>query len=66
MFKVLRNEMNDSRRVYGLDILRAVAALLIVYLHGNIILEKFSPTLACIPIIDGVDLFFALSGFLIG
>lgn len=66
MFKTLRTQMNEPGRIYGLDILRAVAALLIVYLHGNTILEKFSPTLACIPIVDGVDLFFALSGFLIG
>lgn len=66
MFRILRKEINDPDRIFGLDALRAVAACLIVYLHGNFMLELFSPTLACIPIVDGVDLFFALSGFLIG
>lgn len=66
MFKPLREEIQKPERIYGLDVLRAVAACLIVYLHGNSMLELISPTLACIPIVDGVDLFFALSGFLIG
>jgi len=66
MFKLLRDEINNPDRIYGLDVLRAVAACLIVYLHGNFMLELISPTLACIPVADGVDLFFALSGFLIG
>ena len=64
--KTLSNEINNSNRVYGLDVLRALAACLVVYEHGNFILEKASPTLASIKIIDGVDLFFVLSGFLIG
>lgn len=66
MFKTLSLEINNPNRVYGLDVMRAMAALLIVYLHGNTILEHVSPTLAAIPVMDGVDLFFALSGFLIG
>src|ERR1035437_1113175 len=65
-FKTLSNEINNPARVYGLDVLRALAACLVVYEHGNFILEKVSPTLASIKIIDGVDLFFVLSGFLIG
>jgi peptidoglycan/LPS O-acetylase OafA/YrhL len=66
MFARLQKEVNNPGRVYGLDVMRALAALLIVYLHGNTILGHLSPTLASIPLMDGVDLFFALSGFLIG
>ncbi len=65
-FKTLSNEITNPARVYGLDVLRALAACLVVYEHGNFILERVSPTLASIKIIDGVDLFFVLSGFLIG
>lgn len=65
-FKTLSREINNPTRVYGLDVVRALAACLVVYEHGNFILERFSPTLASIKIIDGVDLFFVLSGFLIG
>ncbi len=66
MLNILRAEINNPKRVYGLDVLRALAVFIVVYEHGNFILEKVSPTLASIPIIDGVDLFFVLSGFLIG
>jgi peptidoglycan/LPS O-acetylase OafA/YrhL len=66
MFRTLRAEINDPKRIYGLDVLRAIAVAIVVYEHGNFILDKASPTLASIPIIDGVDLFFVLSGFLIG
>jgi len=58
MFQTLRNEINSPKRVYGLDVLRALAIGIVVYEHGNFILEKASPTLASIPIIYGVDLFF--------
>ena len=57
----------DSPRVFGLDILRATAILLVLVTHGvyfftgswdNFYLLKFFP--------DGVSVFFVLSGFLIG
>ena len=64
--KLLSQEIKNPDRIYGLDLMRAVAACLVVYEHGNFILERASPTLASIKIIDGVDLFFVLSGFLIG
>jgi peptidoglycan/LPS O-acetylase OafA/YrhL len=45
----------------GLDLLRAVAILLVVFHHGHaLFLVPF------IPLPDGVDLFFVLSGYLIG
>jgi len=65
-FKLISNEIKNSGRIYGLDVLRALAVCIVVYEHGNFILDLASPTLASIKIIDGVDLFFVLSGFLIG
>ena len=50
-----------SERKAGLDLLRAVAILLVVFHHGHaVFLVPF------IPLPDGVDLFFVLSGYLIG
>lgn len=66
MLGLLKKEINNPHRIYGLDVLRALAICIVVYEHGNFILEKASPTLASMKIIDGVDLFFVLSGFLIG
>jgi len=57
----------DDKRVFGLDIIRAVAILLVVCAHGGFILD--GTRLEGFPyfrMIDGVDLFFVLSGFLIG
>ncbi len=55
-----------EKRVYGLDILRAIAILLVVLLHADGFLEKTGTTFPWIPLPDGVELFFVLSGFLIG
>jgi peptidoglycan/LPS O-acetylase OafA/YrhL len=62
----IKNEIERDDRIYGLDVLRALAICLVVYEHGNFLLELVSPSLASARIIDGVDLFFVLSGFLIG
>src|ERR1700739_504422 len=66
LFKLLSNEIKNPNRIYGLDVLRTLAVCIVVYEHGNFILDLASPTLASIKIIDGVDLFFVISGFLIG
>lgn len=59
--------LSNSSRIFGLDILRAIAILLVLLTHGiyyftgswdNFDLIKFIP--------DGVSIFFVLSGFLIG
>ncbi len=60
-------EKND-KRVFGLDVMRSIAILLVVYGHGVYMLPKFMKFhyLLPVPYIDGVSVFFVLSGFLIG
>ena len=56
-----------TNRVYGLDILRAMAILFVVFAHGSYLLRKVLPIdLVNIFVLDGVAIFFVLSGFLIG
>ena len=58
-----------KERIVGLDILRSVAILIVVYNHGmNLLPTEFHPTYDAINLIriDGVSIFFVLSGFLIG
>lgn len=58
---------NYSKRVYGLDVYRAIAILLVVQTHGSFMLKgTFLQEFPWIKLIDGVELFFVLSGFLIG
>ena len=59
-------QINYSRRIYGLDIFRAIAIILVVIGHGKFILGDLLKNMPSIPLIDGVELFFVLSGFLIG
>ncbi len=57
----------QSNRVFGLDFLRATAILLVLYGHGfDPFLAEYFPKLRSLIFMDGVDLFFVLSGFLIG
>jgi peptidoglycan/LPS O-acetylase OafA/YrhL len=57
----------NSERVFGLDIFRAAAILLVLLLHSRFILDgTFLEGFPFVRIIDGVELFFVLSGFLIG
>ncbi len=56
-------------RIFGLDILRSVAILLVVFQHSILIFRyhsSFYKFLSSFVVIDGVTLFFVLSGFLIG
>ncbi len=57
----------DPKRIFGLDIVRSIAILLVVFVHGGFILDD--TVLEGFPyfrMIDGVTIFFVLSGFLIG
>ncbi len=66
MFKLFLIEIEYQNRVLGLDIVRAIAILSVVFYHGNFIIAKYFPGFPYLPIFDGVELFFVLSGFLIG
>lgn len=54
-----------ENRVYGLDIMRALAIIFVVLEHG-LMLDKANTTFPWIKLTNGVELFFVLSGFLIG
>lgn len=58
--------IGHQKRVFGLDIYRAVAILLVVLSHGSMLSGPIFSWLPSIPLPDGVELFFVLSGFLIG
>lgn len=55
-----------KNRRWGLDLLRAVAILTVIEGHGRYISQKLGSKLEYLGLTDGVDLFFVLSGFLIG
>jgi peptidoglycan/LPS O-acetylase OafA/YrhL len=58
---------NATTRNFGLDLFRAVAILLVVFSHGKFLLNGTSlENFPFFKMLDGVDLFFVLSGFLIG
>jgi len=56
----------DSKRIFGLDLLRALAILFVIYQHGGNYLSPRIKSIYNIFVIDGVSIFFVLSGFLIG
>jgi peptidoglycan/LPS O-acetylase OafA/YrhL len=59
--------LDYSKRTYGLDIFRAVAIILVVHGHASYMLDyTILSGLPWIKLIDGVEFFFVLSGFLIG
>ncbi len=63
---MLPTETLDRSRLFGLDLMRATAILLVVVSHADDLLVAYWPQEAGFSAIDGVDLFFVLSGYLIG
>jgi peptidoglycan/LPS O-acetylase OafA/YrhL len=58
--------MSTQERIFGLDLFRAIAILCVVTVHGGFIINKAIPGFPGFSVPDGVELFFVLSGFLIG
>lgn len=57
----------EKKRIYGLDLLRAIAIFCVVHAHGSHLLDNSSfEFIRNIPLPHGVDIFFVISGFLIG
>lgn len=57
----------DKGRVFGLDVLRALAILFVILAHGSALLgDSTAGTFIRAISLDGVSIFFVLSGFLIG
>jgi peptidoglycan/LPS O-acetylase OafA/YrhL len=63
--KILKIKL-ESNRVYGLDILRALAIIFVVLGHTENILPDSKFKIIEFFLFDGVGVFFVLSGFLIG
>jgi peptidoglycan/LPS O-acetylase OafA/YrhL len=66
MTKLFKIDYKEKERVFGLDLLRTIAILIVVLGHGDIIVRSNFQNFINFWIVDGVDLFFVLSGFLIG
>ena len=66
MFCFLQIKVDYTKRNFGLDLMRALAIIPIIMWHGAGYLEKAGTNFPWIPIYNGVEMFFVLSGFLIG
>jgi peptidoglycan/LPS O-acetylase OafA/YrhL len=56
-----------EKRIFGLDLVRAIAILGVLFSHGDTFLSPYHLNIYdYLPLPNGVELFFVLSGFLIG
>lgn len=56
----------SAKRIYGLDVLRALAIIFVLIQHGKSLVPLHLQGYYELFIFDGVSIFFVLSGFLIG
>lgn len=56
----------ETKRIFGLDIIRSMAIIFVILGHSTYLIDPYFSNNNYISLIDGVDLFFVLSGFLIG
>ncbi len=66
MIRIFYLNSDYTKRVFGLDLMRALAIVFVVMGHGGWMLSFANTNFPWIKLIDGVELFFVLSGFLIG
>ena len=66
MLNLFKLHPDYENRIYGLDVFRAIAILIVVLTHGGFLLTGPLNDFPWIGLPDGVDLFFVLSGFLVG
>lgn len=63
---MLKIDLKLNERIFGLDVMRAIAIILVLLLNGDPLIRRNFPDFPRFWHLDGVDLFFVLSGFLIG
>jgi peptidoglycan/LPS O-acetylase OafA/YrhL len=56
----------NEKRIFGLDVMRSLALMIVVLIHSEFFLARNFDTSFIAKLPDGVELFFVLSGFLIG
>ncbi|NHN27699.1 acyltransferase [Flavobacterium jejuense] len=65
----MNKELQNNQRIFGLDVVRAIAIILVLLSHVYYLIDSTNPFLVAISGLfgfAGVELFFVLSGFLIG
>lgn len=58
--------LHKQPRIFGLDLMRSIAVLLVVHSHADDLLDAYWPMDPGAAALDGVTVFFVLSGHLIG
>jgi peptidoglycan/LPS O-acetylase OafA/YrhL len=60
------HDQGPRERIFGLDLMRATAGVMVVLAHTGHLVAEHWPRFPLVPSIDWVGVFFVLSGYLIG